>query len=242
MTFASSVNAFFDRYYRNVHQSRRALMASPDIDYINRYIEFDAGTVDMRIAMAGDTSRHWDLHSDVVIKYSNFFRMALSGKFADLTTLHIPVHPDIMSFIVTWMYNGWDYDSLKAVNLHREPESERKSETVIAARILLAADYLDMPQLCYDCYEAIIYRLVRLIMSADDPQFAHDLIVKQQPFVEAADVLRNSGARLVNEFAHGITDLLQDLARPNPSLNGAARDFVRIFPHEALILYREMSW
>ncbi|KAI8964865.1 hypothetical protein F5Y11DRAFT_363131 [Daldinia sp. FL1419] len=237
-----SATMFFDRFY-STHKDRAMLMIEP------KFVPFEPGEYDEApdaIVSIEGSDRTWSMHSKALSSHSNFFRRAFSGKFREAGTKEIKLHEiklheikEVMvEFIMRYVYEGWYPAIYSVVGVQDDiPQVMPK-----IAEIMLVADYLDMPNLCYQAYRRIQTKISRIVVDArSNIQFQHYIFVKQQPFLKAARILAGSGTPLGVEYAKNIRTFFRNLRGKN-ALPEALAAFCEAFEDDFSIVELELQW
>ncbi|KAI1381937.1 hypothetical protein F4677DRAFT_458258 [Hypoxylon crocopeplum] len=232
------IESFYRKFFGNKSRSRRrSLMIDESTDPMN-LAQYNVRNTDVAIRIAG-SDRSWAVHETIVAKYSNFFGRGLAGGFSESLKKEINLHEvneTIVDFVITYMYEGWVQAATKTFDIWMADLLPINT----IAQILVLADYLDMPVLCYEAYKKIESGLARLVATARwDVQFSHSLCVRGKPFLEAVEVLEN-GSIIGADISAKITDLLTGLKGVN-TLQDAARVFESIFG-DSTTLDWELQW
>ncbi|KAI1779586.1 hypothetical protein F4818DRAFT_453636 [Hypoxylon cercidicola] len=225
--YFKALEAFFNRYYKASNPKESSLVDN-STNLVER-TDYDFETVDTNVSAEG-YRYSWPLHAEVLRKYSNFFRRALarhSGK-----VMLKPVDPEIMSFIISWMYDGWNEAATNlfgCVNgLERDFRRNPLPVDTIANTMVLGS-YLDMPLLCYEAHWGIMLQLAMLVVEVrDDSYFSHKLYWKQKPFLRAADALEGGGTFLGAELGQMIREFMEGLKGVH-NVGEASEVYKRVF-------------
>ncbi|KAI1079823.1 hypothetical protein F5B20DRAFT_580976 [Whalleya microplaca] len=181
-----------------IPEARQALMVDPTLHAVEP-VEYNAETADVRILCGG---RSWPVHADVITKYSNFFKRALSGFFLEARTKEITMHGidhKMIDLVIDYVYSGWR--SLRRRRLKIPMERRRglwkipnvHIETI--AQLLIAADYLDMELLCRDAYSEICEQVAKVVFQTrSEIQWKHNVGRDRPTFMATADILRRQGS------------------------------------------------
>ncbi|KAI0852572.1 hypothetical protein F5Y00DRAFT_273150 [Daldinia vernicosa] len=236
-----SVTSFFNRYHRHPSRIIEERMVTPafDLDYIPAPT-YENKPTDIRILLP-ESKKEWRVHSDVITGESNFFRMALAGPFLESRTKEIKLYEiddKIMEFVVKYMYKGWSSAATSAFGLEdgaAVPPSE-------IAEILIAADFLDVPRLCYAAYHMMLRGMVSVVVLAKtESPYSHVSHRARQPFLRAAGVLEKSKTDVGIDLAGGIRMLMEKL-RKAWDLDSAVKAFVDAFPTDHSLVNLELLW
>ncbi|KAI1656689.1 hypothetical protein F4813DRAFT_390396 [Daldinia decipiens] len=235
-----SVATFFDRYHR--YPSRReGRMVTPvfDMDYTSVPRHGDE-PADITISLP-KSGKSWLVHRGVISDQSNFFRMALATPLLESRTDEIKldeIDDTIMEFIIKFMYKDWSSAATAAFGLEDGAEVPPRS----IAEILIAADFLDIPRLCYAAYHMMLSGMASLVMmSRTEPLYSHALYLARHPFLCAAIVLERSKTKVGMDLAEGIQKLMLKLGKAR-HLEQAIRAFIDTFPDDHSIIGLELQW
>ncbi|KAI0378019.1 hypothetical protein F5Y04DRAFT_284256 [Hypomontagnella monticulosa] len=227
--FWHSAVKFFDRYAFNTCVNKKTVRAIHDTDW-------ETKTPDVRLII-GETGKRWKVHSEVLTVYSKFFERALTIGFRETRTREVTVyewHRKLVDFVVFYMYKGWDTAAERIFASKKVPLHE-------AADLILFADYLDMPDLCYSAYHSILVDVIALLIRTRwDARFIHNLYKLKQPFIRAACVLTDSRTQVGRDVGYKILRFL-DTLEDNPKQLKAMDSFDEIFVDDQDILLRELK-
>ncbi|KAI1143195.1 hypothetical protein F5Y05DRAFT_420927 [Hypoxylon sp. FL0543] len=230
------------RFYHQYHPfkpARAVLMVPPTHDFTEETPD-NAQPTDTIIKI-GETRKTWAVHVQVIVNQSNYFRRAIASGFLESSTRIFELYEidaEAMDFVVKYFYQGWHEAASHTFGLWTGDLMKIKD----MAKIMILADYLDIPALCYDAYRQILSKLARLVVDArSDIQFAHNLYVKKKPFVEAIDVLDNSRNVLGVTLSVRMKRFLRNLHQVHDLAN-AIRVYREAFADDVLFLDRELQW
>ncbi|KAI1097595.1 hypothetical protein F4804DRAFT_347054 [Jackrogersella minutella] len=242
MTPADAAAAFCCRYFTHGPPSRQGLMVDNRTPFRNTKYNFTTlQDANYNLSVGLDTHIPRLVHFDVITLHSNFFRRALSGGLQESRLKAVKLHDvdeQILEFFITYIYEGWTAAIENTFSVY----SEENVTPSIIAKIMIFADYLDAPGLCYEAYSNILSRIARLTMKArNDIQFVHNLCVRQKPFIAACQVLQQSRTKVGLDLATQINRLMNGLQHAH-KLEEAIQVFRKNFENDWWILDRELQW
>ncbi|OTA84422.1 hypothetical protein M434DRAFT_36480 [Hypoxylon sp. CO27-5] len=228
---------FYLRYHR-FEPRRQELMVPLNDDFPgeNRH----SAKVPDTIIQIGKFGKAWGVHLEVITNQSNYFRRALAGGFLEgrTKTFHMyEVNRQAMGFVVEYLYHGWDHAASVTFGGWKGDRMTVKD----ISEVMILADYLDIPTLCYVAYSRIHYRLAALVVRARDVQFAHYLCVRRKPFAAAIHVLLKSKTVLGHSMAMRMKGFLSNLKGVN-DLPQAVRVYREAFEGDWKYLDEELQW
>ncbi|XXG94244.1 hypothetical protein Hte_000498 [Hypoxylon texense] len=219
--------AFFRRYYQRLPDSSNLLMVDDRLEAVKPTL-YLRSTADTHVSIKG-VNDPWALHAEVLHKYSNFFRRALSENSEDTPIKNISlgsVDAKMMSFVASWMYYGWDRATSKTFG------SKECLPAATMAKIFLLADHLDMPLLCYESRCRILQELARAVASARRHLAINHCVLKQvYPFQQVGKVLRDSGTVQGDQLGREIENFIQNVKGAH-NWFGVTKAFLAVFPKE----------
>ncbi|KAI0117070.1 hypothetical protein F4814DRAFT_273961 [Daldinia grandis] len=235
-----SAISFFNRYHRYPPRMEgRVVTPVFDLDYVPKP-KYDDIPTDAVISLP-ECEESWPVHSKVIIEQSNLFRMALALPFSESTSKEIKLYDidvKIMKFIVKYMYKDWHS---AVVEVFKERSGDAVSPSKIA-EVLIVADYLDMPQLCYSAYRMFLCKIADLVeMTKTEALYSHTPYRARMSFLRAAVVLEKSRTKVGLDLADA-TRKLMDKLRVARDLNCAVEAFMRVFPDDSSIIKFELQW
>ncbi|KAI2782438.1 hypothetical protein F4815DRAFT_497828 [Daldinia loculata] len=235
-----SATRFFNRYHHYPPQ-REGRMVTPvfDVDY-TPVPKYEDETADIKILLP-EIKEAWLVHSDVITDKSNFFRMALATPLLESRTKEIKLYGidgAIMEFIVKYMYSDWSSAATLAFGL----EGGAAVPPRYIAEILIVADFLDIPQLCYAAYHMLLSGMAGLVMRSKTHAIcSHILYCASDTFLRAASVLEESKTKVGLDLGGAIYRLMERLGKAW-NLDQAVEAFVDTFPEDRFIIDLELQW
>ncbi|KAI0006866.1 hypothetical protein F4779DRAFT_620219 [Xylariaceae sp. FL0662B] len=198
-----------------VPHARRALMVDPTLTKVEP-IEYDTWTTDVKIRCGGEL---WFVHTDVITRYSNFFKRALYGGFREANAKEVVVRgvdKKIMGFVIEYVYSGWRSAITKLVVAKlatvRQMGAFSYVSTETIAKILIVADYLDMEVLRGDAYSELCLQIAAIVREVKyEIQWKHNLGRLRPGFVAASEILRSQGSSPYREIGERIVRFLNSL-------------------------------
>ncbi|KAF3055983.1 hypothetical protein GL218_07269 [Daldinia childiae] len=234
-----SITSFFNRYHRYPSRQERVVTPAFNLDY-TPLPKHEEESADITIWLP-EFKREWRVHRDVITGQSNFFRMALAVPLLESRTKEIELYEidaTIMNFIVVFMYEDWSSAATSAFGL----EGGGDVPPPIIAEILIAADFLDIPRLCYAAYHMMLSGIVSLVMRTKaETTRSRVFDLAKQAFCIAAITLEISGTKVGLDLAEAIQKFLEKTRRAQ-DLDRAAEAFVEAFPNDRAIIDLELQW